>query len=317
MKTLSKTLFFALLTTLLFSSCSPHKGDVDKIASPVTDDEIDLTLAPDSDAKSSGRIMFDGTLSSKERGAIVTALDLLDANPLMNASTELLRMMKVNSGDSRSIRAWLEERVQYILTPRTNDKKIVTVSKTHEFENPGIFPKAFLDLFPKANAEKGMLIMSNPGAVIYLIDKKNKVLRGLLADGIGTIPFSSPRAGIIMIDKGLLVIVHPKFPNAAKAFQLATLLHEARHSDGNKETTGFLHAKCPKGHKFEGLSACDDNLNGPYSIDSLVTKALLDSCEDCSAQEEGILRVQYLEYAGRVLPGASAYWDDAPEGQRQ
>jgi hypothetical protein len=201
--------------------------------------------------------------------------------------------------------------VQYIIDNETDGGRLVDVSKNHQFENPGVLPPAIRD-----GANKGGVVMANVGALFYLMGKKKGDLKGLRADGLGTIPFTSPRSGILMIGDGLIGVVPSNQPNAVRAFQLATLLHEARHSDGNRETTGFLHAKCPVGHDYAGQSACDDNLNGPYIIDALATKAMMNSCQGCSAVERSNLRILYLDSESRVNPTARTEWDDAPEGRR-
>lgn len=306
----------ALLAAFVLASCGQKDNEPAKIATPVVDqpEEYVDPRSPVSDARSVGRIYLDGTLKPSERGAIVTALGFLETNPLASADTRLLEIMKLPAGDHRAMLSWLEERVQYILTPRTSSSKIVNVRKNHRFENPGVFPPAFLG--EDTVAAKGKLVMANLGVIFYLQDKKKGELRGLLADGIGTVQFTSPRAGVLMIDAGLLGVVPADYPNAVKVFQLSTLLHEARHSDGNRQTTGFLHAKCPESHRYAKQFACDDNLNGPYTIDALATKTMMESCQGCTDEEIGILRMQYLDFENRVLPGATLNWDDAPEGRR-
>jgi len=294
---------FALFTVAVLSSCAKDNDD--------KKDQAIVDPSPVSAATSNGRIFFDSSLTGKERGAIETALGFLESNQLLNSEQRLLNIMKIGRGDARTVRDWLETRVQYVINDSTSASKLVSVSKNHQFENPGILPPAF-----REGANKGSVVMANVGALFYLMGKKKGELLGINADGVGTIPFTSPRAGILIIGDGLLGVVPANQPNAVRAFQLATLLHEARHSDGNKETAGFLHAKCPAGHDYAGQSACDDNLNGPYRIDSLTTKALMNSCVGCSAVERSNLRILYLDSETRVNPTARTEWDDAPEGRR-
>lgn len=271
-----------------------------------------LLICISAQAKSSqaGRIYFDSKLSSQERAAISGSLAYLDQHQLLNADPKLLKAMNIQKGDARTVRAWLEARVQYIINASFSASKLFTISATHNFENPGVLPKQMLD-----GASKGGVVMANIGSLIYLLGKKTGSLKGLQANGIGTIAFTSPRAGVLMIGDGFLGMVPSSQPNTASSFQLISLLHEARHSDGNGPTTGFLHAKCPAGHDYANQSACDNNQNGPYLIDALAQKAFMLSCAQCSTTEKNTMRILYLDSLNRVIPDSSN-WNDAPEGRR-
>jgi len=259
-----------------------------------------------------GKLFFDETVEALERNAVINAIDFLDTNPLFRPEPALFRLMKIRGADALSVRTWLEERVQYVVGDQFSAEKIVEIDKNHQFENPGILPPSICD---GSDSNRQTLVMANIGAIYYLQGKKKGVLSGIRAEGIGLIPFSSPRAGILIVGAGLLGVVPAGQPNATKVFQLATLLHEARHSDGNKESAGFLHAVCPEGHDYAYRRACDSSTNGAYTIDFLSIKSMMNSCGNCSAREMSVLRTLYFDGASRVLPGATE-WDDTPEGHR-
>jgi hypothetical protein len=318
-------LLLALVLPVTFGACSGEDSP-SKSATPITEkkkhqrirssyDPDPGNLAPKSTATRDGNIYFESELNEKERGAIVTALDRLRKEELLEADSRLRKIMRLRRLDSTSVRAWIEERVQYIVFDSLPQDKLVVVSRSHAFDNPGIFPSAFQKV--GKNGQEGLsLVMANPGALSYLLGKKHGQLDGLQADGIGLIPFTSPRAGIIATAMGLLSVVNPELPNAVRGFQLSTLLHEARHSDGNGKSAGFLHARCPSDHDFAGKYVCDQSRNGPYTIDYLVTRAIRKACRGCSAAEKETLGTLETQARLRVLDDA-VDWDDTPEGRRQ
>ena len=68
-----------------------------------------------------------------------------------------------------------------------------------------------------------------------------------------------------------------------------------------------------------GAYACDENLNGPYTVGALMTTEMLKACDDsCSEREKEILKLIALDSAGRVMTtthkGTKATnWNAAPE----
>jgi hypothetical protein len=326
-------LAISFLLALGLSSCARNNGSSSGDASPVNQapKAPDATPTPDasplSDATGVGNIKFDGALSPKERGAFVAAMDWLEASNVQNPDSRLLEYMKIRSFDRISVRDWLESRIQYIVSENADESKLVQLQSNYNgFENPGQLPPAIKNGLGgnngggRVNEDKGHVVMSNIGALIYLVGKAKSTLYGVKADGIGTIAMTSPRSGVLQIGEGLFGALPKefpaKYPNVVRLFHLSTLLHESRHSDGHGETTGFLHEKCKSGD-YAGMNACDHNLNGPYEIEALATKALMDSCQNCSTKEKQIMKVLYLDTASRRIDDAqTTAWDDAPEGHR-
>ena len=273
--------------------------------------------SPLSDATSVGHINLDGSLSRKERGAFVAAMDYLDQSQVTNANPQLLQMMGIASFDSFTVRQWLEDRIEYIVPESVNvNQKLGILQKNYtNYENPGVFPPGFSRGQQSLNDSKGQVIMSNLGAIVYLTAKDQGWLVGLHADGVGTVPFTSPRVGLLQVGSGLFLLP-ANLPNLVKIFHLTTLIHESRHSDGNRTGTGFLHDKCPSGD-YAGELACDHNSNGPYEIEALATKEFLLSCASCSTRERQVLRLLYGDVSSReIIDATTTAWDPTPEGKR-
>lgn len=259
-----------------------------------------------------GNIHFDESANAAERGALVAALEHLNENHLLNADSRLLNLLKVPSGDGRTVLSWLEERIQVVAGESFNTDRFETAG-AFSFENPGVLPE---DWRNRANQEKGSLVMANYGALAYLLGKEKGKLWVLnTSTRVGQLRFTSPRAGFLVVGEGLLKAVRNETHTSQRAFQLSTLLHEARHSDGNGQSAGFVHAKCPSGHNFAGVNACDQAANGPYTIDALTMKSLVDNCGSCSEKERNFMQGQVTDSFSRVL-NTNTIWNDQPEGSR-
>jgi hypothetical protein len=107
---------------------------------------------------------------------------------------------------------------------------------------------------------------------LYAMGKSRGKAFSLNWDNGEKIDFSSPRVGMIQVGKGIF----PDDANVASVskklfnrfFRLSVLLHEARHSDGKDENTGFGHILCPVDHVLAMEYACDLPLNGAYTVSS-------------------------------------------------
>ncbi len=290
---------YLVIAALLIASCAKEK-DQDKKEAPVR--------------SSVGAIHFDSSANAGERGALVNALEYMAENKLQDADPALLQILDLRSGDGPSLRAWLEERVQVVAGESFDFERFQMVDSNYRFENPDILPAAWRN---RANQEKGTLIMANFGALAYLLGKETKNLVALnTATAAGQLRFTSPRTGLLVVGEGLLKAVKGRGVSTQRAFQLSTLLHEARHSDGNKLSAGFVHAKCPENHEFAGVNACDEAANGPYAVDMLATKSLLATCTDCSETDRTWLQGQIADSFSRILD-KNLTWDPAPEGRRE
>ncbi len=252
-------------------------------------------------------------------------------------SPEDLKIIGLDTLNAQSASAWLSERVNYVIEENAFSvlkllvKKVITVERTGvTFPNPDAIPYGLNSTNNSLlNEQEVFTIMSNIGAGIYLAGKQEgkvygmKISRGLLKKSIKAV-VESPRVGIIQVGEGLFMrefsITKDNPSSMANSInRLATFFHEARHSDGNGVGLGFTHSLCPANHNFAGEAACDDNLNGPYTVGAIFMTEMLKSCGDkCNESEKEALRAQIFDSYYRVMKVnkkgvASTNWDPTPE----
>ncbi len=282
-------------------------------------------------------IVLSKSIKSGLRTKIERDLKLLSAFKFKgDTSAETLKLMGVSSLNAATAEDWLGDRVNYVIEENALSPLKLLLKKAIFVEREGVtFPNA--NILPHAlstghitEEEEGMVVMSNIGAGLYMAGKAEskvyglKVSRGLLKSGLKVV-VESPRAGIIQIGEGLFareITVNNDRPDALSNSinRLGTFFHEARHSDGNGKSLGFAHIKCPAGHELEGMYACDENLNGPYTVGAAMTAEMLKSCnESCTEREKEILKVIILDSHSRVIKTTktgqpSTDWDPTPEG---
>jgi hypothetical protein len=265
-------------------------------------------------------------------------LDVLDGLKFKAADAETLELMGVSTLNARTASEWLGTRVNYVIEENALSvfklliKRVIFEERAHAtFPNKDILPYSIdpANAKPAVDEEEGVTVMSNIGAALYYGGKQEskvygmKISRGLLKKSI-KVAVESPRAGIIQVGEGLFMdrlTINPEKPNsiANSINRLATFFHEARHSDGNGSSVGFLHSPCPVGHDYAGLPACDENLNGPYTVGAVMMAEMLKACEDtCSIREKEILKLQVLDSKNRIMHTtrkgvAATVWDARPE----
>ena len=217
---------------------------------------------------------------------------------------------------------WLSIRAKILIgeSYEMSEKDSYVASSNYNFQNPGVLPDipekiltpddSPTEASPTANPsndsdeKKVYTIMSNTGAALYLNGKMNGMLIGINMPGLGKIPATSPRVGILQIGRGLFRIGRTKNKTSgidSSLMRVSVLFHEARHSDGNKKNVGFMHAICPEGHDFAGYGACDFSLNGSYSVGYQVGKVIAESCKTCTVAQREALRLDYLDSYSRVI----------------
>jgi hypothetical protein len=143
--------------------------------------------------------------------------------------------------------------------------------------------------------------------------------------GDDTISVDSTRVGVILLDTGYTPTVTDSSGGDYNipALRQAILVHEARHSDCtgglSSETLsimreasssqefsaqeprnycGHTHVVCPLG-LYEGLSACDSEQFGAYTVGAIYESALIDSMPDDT--QKGILRTSAIDYFSRYV----------------
>ena len=251
-----------------------------------------------------------------------------------------LHVMGLESLTAETATMWLNERVNYIISEKAKSiynlflRKVITVEKRNvEFPNSNVIPYSLDNFTPvdDFNDQSKMVVMSNIGSALY-VDGKNKkeinrikIPRGFLHTA-EKISVTSPRAGIIQIGEGLFnpsLMINAENPNALSntIFRLGTFFHEARHSDGNGKSLGFMHRICPEGHDYEGQAACDESLNGPYTVGAVMMIEMMKSCKiqsSCTEAELQTLKMVILDNYNRRLIRThknekATDWDATPE----
>jgi hypothetical protein len=280
-------------------------------------------------------ILFSQNIRSEYVHIIEHDLDLLETFEFKN--------LKFFKGISASL--WLNERVHYIVQENILSsfnqnifKTIFTEQQNVDYPNANIIPYSQNSvshqnesLITSASTDShngSVTLMSNLGTTIYLTGKSERQLYTMrISKGFLKKPeevrIISPRVGIVSLGEGLFdpeIMVNSKGPLdlANSVLRLGTLFHEARHSDGNGQSLGFVHSICPVNHDYEGLPACDENLNGPYTIGSVMISEMTKACEDCSETDKQLLKLIILDNLGRIIKTthkfeAATNWDPTPE----
>jgi hypothetical protein len=247
-------------------------------------------------------------------------------------SFTLAQLMKISDVRPSSLQAWLEKRVHYVVDDGFDlNGRSTTNGKMVQYSYPTEIPDALKEKLPDSQsigstATPG-LMMSNLSASIYFMGKQRQYVILLDLPGIGNIPVTSPRMGLLEIGPALFPDLHGY--HAQNIYldicRVSTLFHEARHGDGHGVTLGFMHAKCPAGKDYAGLNVCDAAANGPYTIQASLHKNMMNSCgAACTEKTKRALQLVYYDIADRTLsdaqlPDASVgaragdNWDDAPE----
>lgn len=282
-----KVLFWTLLTSLLFSRAFALNGR---------------------------ELQFSRGVNNKHQEILLQDLERLDRLNL----------------DAREMLEWLEERVHYIVDQKTFKTSrwylgkqlfVVGTDINYPFNQKAALSGTELLSQIEEENENAVTVMSNVGAAVYIQGKNERKLYQMK---IPTALFKtenvlvdSPRAGVIQIGPGLFESrfnINNANPDsvANSIHRLSVLFHEARHSDGHAESLGFVHVRCPKGHDYEGLYACDAYQNGAYAISAQVTEKMLNACNDqCSTREEEILKLVILDAKNRIM--GKTFGNPSPE----
>lgn len=245
--------------------------------------------------------------------------------------------------NGKSLKNWLLERFKVIISEKEDYWNMMKIIKNQEYPHGDITP---LELKETLNYNADDLIqsdfkappfsredlhfhisattlMSNVGSAMYYRGKSEKKLYSFkFTDQKGnkiSLKVDSPRVGVFQVGRGFF---HPKTQvsedlasEANSILRLATLLHEARHSDGNGKSLGFFHQVCEDHEKMAGESACDRSLNGPYLIDGLFLRSASKLCKTCTSSEIEFLIARANDSLSRVTKKSLAYkdWKDIPD----
>ena len=151
--------------------------------------------------------------------------------------------------------------------------------------------------------------MVNLGAALYSLGKDKLMRIRLMIPGFDLVDIGSPRIGVLKVGPGLFMGIEDEkqaiqnrlSSNVMTIYRLGIMMHEARHSDGNGSSLTFPHMTCPPNHEYAGILACDNSLNGPYTVGANSVEVLLKNCKECSIKEKTKLAEIALDYRSRVI----------------
>ena len=296
-------------------------------------------------AQSLGTIQAENAVPKGQLALLSQDFEWLGTLQDLPPTQEFREVLGLESAAPASLSTWLSSRVRYVVAedfkpsllnirPYIFKKFDFPMTEMPDLEFPRnaeniplIDPNTLPEGTPEGADEPeagGKVVMANLGSALYLGGKMSNVLLGVNLRGIGRIPVTSPRVGIIQIGEGLFHdgLFGKEIPNDSpirRTFRMSTFFHEARHSDGNGKTLGFMHALCPRGHDYENSNACDRNINGPYTVGALMDEHIARACTECSEVEREAIRLFGLESRSRIISSrdgsAPTAWHAEPEGQ--
>ncbi len=228
---------------------------------------------------------------------------------------------KVFGGPSKAnTRVYFNERIRIFAT-------IAELSTDDWKVRPGSFRNNGWTKDPEAEQKQkeagGVTGAANIGTGLWFAGAVDKVDVVIINKG-KEIPVTSPRVGFMALGEGYVASVKNKSGQTIvlpAEYRQSILMHEARHSDcpGGvsqadldvvrkatsaqifndtyaRRTCGHLHVRCPTGHPFAGLAACDDVAWGAYSVGALYGAAVVGSL---SGNDKAILESVLLDFWGR------------------
>ncbi len=213
---------------------------------------------------------------------------------------------------------------------------------TAEMTPSSLFNQNFLRQATPPPPTNGKVGAANMGIMLWIAGQVANTPVTFSLQG-RSIPVDSPRAGIMMIGEG-----YESATQTAKGqtialppeFRQAILLHEARHSDctgglstadlnalrsaQNDDDTdklvatmhcGHLHVKCPAGHDFAGIAACDHESWGAYTVGEYYYRGVREDA-GISSLNRAIADAVIVDYAGRTLVPRTGQPDMTSTGLR-
>lgn len=267
-----------------------------------------------------GTINFDPSMNPAKVSLLMNDLNNINTFSQISPSPYFLQTLNIPNAYPQTLYNWLNLRIEYILSENFNIQSGYPISSfapppnqsngAYSFGNGSLL----FDYIPFAASQGELLVTAyNVGALYYLSSFSSGTLYALPLPW-GNIPVSSPRVGVIQIMPGLFSpsITNESTPQTplASLLRLAVLFHEARHSDGNGQTTGFQHVPCWNGN-YQGQEICDNYSNGSYAVEYYVFQALISQCSQCSPQEMLTSQALLMDLSSRINYGSS-FGDPTP-----
>lgn len=263
-----------------------------------------LTLSSAHAVDEFGGIKLDWSIPGEQIGLLKSDIRYLFETPVTEVDQEFLKTTGLKKADGEHMHNWILNRVRYIVGEDMEGSRLVKRPKLL-FRFPDTpLPDEVLDLSSLEQINQVQTVMTNIGGAFYLGGKMSNMLVGLKFPD-ETVTIKSPRSGILQVGSGLfsedLMINRDQASAANSVSRIGTLFHEARHSDGNGKSTGFVHSKCPPGHDYEGHAACEISGNGSYTVGALSQRHLLKNCTRCSTEDKIILSAVVVDAFDRIF----------------
>jgi hypothetical protein len=259
-------------------------------------------------------IKIASTVPADQTARFIKDIQLLKGMNFTNPDSQMLTLMGIGDAQGSTLASWMEARVNFIVDEnfKLDDTDLSIDKRAFTFPNNG---SPTLETPTKTPVAGGNIqtVMLNISGEIYYGGKENQQLLDVQLPGIGTEAATGMRIGILQIGSGMFMPLQQadagKDPSTFEdgmpyvAFRLSTLIHEARHSDGNGPSIAFFHAVCSTG-PYTGYAACDRNLNGPYEIQTAFLNSLVQSCTTCSAGDKIAIQNLASDDASREIVGS-------------
>lgn len=258
-------------------------------------------------AEEFGGIGLDSSIPQDQVSTLKSDLSYLYQNPVTVNDEEFLAAAKLKGGSGDHLHNFILNRVRYIVGENFDLSSRLKKQSKLFFD----FPQTPLPEIGQMKAVNQVrTVMTNIGGALYIGGKSENILIGLQVDN-ETLSVKSPRVGILQVGEGLFYegfLINKENPAspANSISRLGTLFHEARHSDGNGKSTGFVHTKCPAGHSYEGHFACEVSSNGSYSVGALSERHMTKNCASCSTEEKMVLSAAIADSFDRVFDRTKA-----------
>jgi hypothetical protein len=245
-------------------------------------------------------VQFDSSVPGDQKGLMQGDLGRLSGMTLSGASATDLYYMSLSDTSAQSLSTWMQTRMRYVVGESfdydTQKQKISSNSYGETLAN-------HLDAVDPTQLGETQTVMMNLGSYLYL-DVKGTSNRYLLHTSSQTFAITSPRIAIFQIGIGLFDANSIQGVDlsacANSVLRIATYFHEGRHDDSNGANAGFPHSTCPSG-KYNGLYACESNINGPYAIQTIFLRLASQFCQGLNGTETSGLELSVADYASRQI----------------
>ncbi len=244
---------------------------------------------------------LDPNLSSVERKSLAEDFNVLSQMDLRPDPSEPFRYIFGGEGTAQ-IKKYLKRRVHFLLSVK-NDPAL---AKQLADEGAGTAPT------------HGMTMAANIGPLMWYQVLASGQSQSYSLGG-KTLEINSTRIGVIQLGPGYTKVAYAPFPPETIAVnRMGILIHEARHSDCTGGFTaqdladmsggrrpqnpacGHAHTKCPPGHIYAGLPACDNHPWGAYAIEAAFHFAVAKNCANCTQLQKQSAHAFYLDAKSRV-----------------